>query len=624
MFLTRLKAGAVVLLASCTMASLTTLATERAQAGRDDGRPVAASAAVGSASPGPPHDPAADAAAKAKKPQAAGGDGVVQSKGPILTPDGKLVYVNVYSTDPNADQKDLFNFANVFVMPRLSRRIKGMGIPRILGNLTFAMRVWLKPDRMRAHNLSSVDIMKAVTPSRIVGREYDLRLMSLVEDRSGIPAEGWNLVIVAAVDRVLHFRIFDSDGKKVVDTDEKRLTEQARPIEDLRKQLVSLRPPHELTESEKYQAVDAVLYDPRGDPGAFLELESENCRVVDAVTSIVGHTRGSAGRHDPFTGKTSQSKEYVQIYTGRYNKPEQYGQIVLRANDEGEILRLKDVGELELIPQLFDNDSDVDGHPSDALVLKQASGSNAADVIEAIKEELEQTRKESVPLGMNFEVIPLENPGMIYAVIKPPLRSTLEYTSAKCHELGAIAKGIDEITSVASLAGYQIRTEYRGSDAGTCLIQLKNRSDRKLTSRQIIEKLEEKCRTMSVHLEFFEPPAVSVFVAAGGFSVRVLDRTNSNNDERLGRVPETYMDDLLKRKGVERLFVFLASSYPQYELVINNDVAMRRGVSIAYAMENLAIVVGGNVQAERKSRRLAEDFSTLFVKNDRGELEPYR
>ena len=137
---------------------------------------------------------------------------------------------------------------------------------------------------------------------------------------------------------------------------------------------------------------------------------------------------------------------------------------------------------------------------------------------------------------------------MIYAVIETPRGSTLEYTSAKCHELEAIAKGIDEITSVSSLAGYQIRTEGRGLNEGTCLIHLKNRSDRKLTSRQIIEKLEEKCRTMNVNLEFFEPPAVSVFVAAGGFSVRVLDKTNSNNDKRPGRVPETFMDDLLKRK----------------------------------------------------------------------------
>ena len=97
-------------------------------------------------------------------------------------------------------------------------------------------------------------------------RKFDLRLMSSLNDVSGIPTEGNNLIIVAAVNNVLHFRIFDDDGKMVVDTDEKRLTEQAQQIEDLRKQLESLWPPHELT-------------------------RSENCRVITAVTSIVSHPR---------------------------------------------------------------------------------------------------------------------------------------------------------------------------------------------------------------------------------------------------------------------------------------------------------------------------------------------
>src|SRR5215212_6038887 len=63
-----------------------------------------------------------------------------------------LMYVNVYSTGKNVDQKFLYNFANVKVMPRL-KRIQGMGIPRNLGNRTFAMRIWLKPDRMRAYDI---------------------------------------------------------------------------------------------------------------------------------------------------------------------------------------------------------------------------------------------------------------------------------------------------------------------------------------------------------------------------------------------------------------------------------------------------------------------------------------
>jgi hydrophobic/amphiphilic exporter-1 (mainly G- bacteria), HAE1 family len=78
------------------------------------------------------------------------------------------------------------------------------------------------------------------------------------------------------------------------------------------------------------------------------------------------------------------------------------------------------------------------------------------------------------------------------------------------------------------------------------------------------------------------------------------------------------MDDLLNRKDLEGLFTFFASNYPQYELVINTDLAMQKRVSIANAMENLSIVIGS-----WKFRRLAEDFANLFIKNDRGEMVPH-
>ena len=86
----------------------------------------------------------------------------------------------------------------------------------------------------------------------------DLRLMSSVNDVSGIPTVGKSLIIVAVVDHVLHFRIFDDDGTVVVNTDEKLLPGQARQIEDLRKQLESLWPPHELTQNEKVRIIAAV------------------------------------------------------------------------------------------------------------------------------------------------------------------------------------------------------------------------------------------------------------------------------------------------------------------------------------------------------------------------------
>jgi multidrug efflux pump subunit AcrB len=506
MFLTKLKAGAIAVLAICTIASPTALAIARAQADPDNRRPFVAAAAVAIASSQAPQGPAAGAAAKAEEPPDAGSDGVVQSKPRLFTPAGKLMYVNVYSTDNDVNQNSLHDFATVSILPKITRA-RGIGSATILGNGAFPMRAWLNPDRMRAYKLSSADVIKAISEQSLV-----------------VPLTRLGL-----------------------------------------------------------------------------------------ATSISSHST-----------KASRSIEYLLSYAGPYKSASKYENIILRDNPEGEILRLKDVGEVEVGPRFFDVYSVVDGYASATIVFQQLPGWNAAMVSEAVKKDLEKIKAAAFPPGMNFEVIPVEDQDRIDAVIEAPPGATLEYTSAKCHELAAIAKGIDEITSVSSLAGYQIRTEGRGRNEGSCLIHLKDRPDRKLTSRQIIEKLEEECRTISnVKLELFEPPAVSVFVAAGGFSVRVLDKTNSYNDERLGRGPETFMDRLLKRKNQEGLFTFFARNYPQYELVINNDVAMQSGVSIANAMENLPIVVGGDVQSERKFRGLVEDLSHLLVKNDRGKMVPF-
>ncbi len=106
---------------------------------------------------------------------------------------------------------------------------------------------------------------------------------------------------------------------------------------------------------------------------------------------------GSPGRLGQATGKTSQTVEYVLTWVGRYNKPEQYENIILKANPEGEILRLKDVAKVELGSAFYDIYSDIDGHPSAAIVLKQSPGSNAAAVIEEVKKKLEEIKAGVVP-----------------------------------------------------------------------------------------------------------------------------------------------------------------------------------------------------------------------------------
>ena len=135
----------------------------------------------------------------------------------------------------------------------------------------------------------------------------------------------------------------------------------------------------------------------------------------------------------------------------------------------------------------------------------------------------------------------------------------------------------------------------------------------------------------NVKLEFFEPPAVPGFGAAGGFSMRLLDKTNTSDYKRLGEVTDKFMAALSKRKELKNLFTFYTADYPQYELVINNDVAMQKGVSIGKALDNLNILIGSTyeqgfilfnqfykvyVQASPEFRRFPEDLDNMFVKND--------
>ena len=118
----------------------------------------------------------------------------------------------------------------------------------------------------------------------------------------------------------------------------------------------------------------------------------------------------------------------------------------------------------------------------------------------------------------------------------------------------------------------------------------------------------------------------------------LLDKTNTSDYKRLGEVTKSFMAALSQRKELMNLFTFFAADYPQYELIINNEVAMQKGVSIGKAMDNLNIFIGSTyeqgfilfnqfykvyVQALPEFRRYPEDFDNMFVKNDRGEMVPY-
>ena len=235
--------------------------------------------------------------------------------------------------------------------------------------------------------------------------------------------------------------------------------------------------------------------------------------------------------------------------------------------------------------------------------------------------------------------IPSEDQGMLYAIIQTPPGSTLERTNDLSNKLVDVITKVEGVKSVSSIAGYEVLTEGRGSNAGTCLINLKPWSERKHSVGDIIEELEQKAKSIpGATIEFFDPPAVPGFGAAGGFALQLLDKTNSGDYKQLEKVTTDFMNEMRKRKEITGLFTFFSANYPQYEIEIDNQAAMQKGVTIGNAMNTLSIFVGSTyelgfikyqrffkvfVQAAPEFRKLPTDIMNLYVKNNRDEMVPF-
>ncbi|SOD14836.1 efflux RND transporter permease subunit [Pedobacter xixiisoli] len=667
-----------------------------------------------------------------------------------------LMYVNVFSKDPHMNENFLYNYADINVIPEL-KRVEGVGFADILGNREYAMRIWLKPDKMLAYKISSEEVLEALN-------------------------------------------------------------------------------------NQSFEA--------------------------------------SPGKTGEASGKRSESFEYVLKYPGRFTKEADYKNIVLRASANGELLRLKDVADVEFGSAMYDLYSHLDGKPSAAIVLKQSYGSNAQEVIENVKKRLEEIKAENFPKGMDYEIsydvskfldasiekvvhtlieafilvglvvfiflgdwrstlipaiavpvsligsfifmqffgitlnlitlfalvlaigivvddaivvieavhakmeadkrlsvlkatqlaltdiggaivaitflmasvfipvafmsgpvgvfyrqfsitmataiilsgvvaltltpalcaillkkhnanhhtkksiidkgldafnawffrltgryqkvmnkviarkvalfgvlgifcvatyflsnsvpsgfIPNEDQGMIYAIIQTPPGSTLERTNQISEKLEKICEEIEGVSSVSALAGYEVLTEGTGANSGTCLINLKDWKDRKNTAQDIIKELEEKSKDMpGAMVEFFQPPAIPGYGAAGGFELRLLDKAGRNNYVEMEKVSKDFVKELNKRPELQSVFTFYSASFPQYMLNIDNDKAQQKGVTPEKALETLSDLIGSNyetnfikfgrqykviVQSLPQYRALPADVMKLYVKNNRDEMVPF-
>jgi len=680
---------------------------------------------------------------------------LVQREGVIITPiqPSMLMYVNLYSMTESMDEKFLYNYANVNMIPEINR-IKGVARSQILGSRTYAMRIWLNPDRMRAYNISVEEVMDALGDQSIVGRPGRIGQSSGIEAQSleyvltykgrfSTPEE-YNDVIIRANSKgeLIHlkdiakvelgsefFDIYSNlDGypSAAIVLKQNYGSNASDVIDDVKATLEEMKatfPPgmdykisydvSQFLDASIEQVIDTlrdafilvalvvfiflgdwrstlipILAVPVSLIGAFFVIqlfglsinlvtlfalvlaigivvddaivvveavhakmaEFPNISPYQAVKRVLGEISGAIIAITAVMVSVFLPISFMSGPVGTF-----YRQFSITMASS---IVISAIIALTLTPvlcaMLLKNDH---GKPKKKNILsKSLDGFNrvfdnlTGKYVRLLRSMVSRRwltfgilaafcvgiyiQSQYLPAGF----IPSEDQGTIYAIIQTPPGATLERTNEVAQRLQKICEEIDGVESVSSLAGYEIMTEGRGSNAGTCLINLKPWSEREHSVKEIMEELEEESKGLGAIVEFFEPPAIPGFGSSGGFSMRLLDKTNNTDYQDFDKINKKFMDDLGKRKELTGLFTFFAANYPQYDLQIDNDKAMQKGVSIGKAMENLNIMIGSTyeqgfirfgrffkvyVQSDPEFRKLPSDVMNLFVKNESGDMVPY-
>ena len=116
--------------------------------------------------------------------------------------------------------------------------------------------------------------------------------------------------------------------------------------------------------------------------------------------------------------------QYTMKYRGRRMTPEEFGEIVIRSTADGQVLRLKDVADIELGGESYAYKGYANGHPGIAALVFQTAGSNATQVVEEIEELLEEIKAE-LPKGI--EIVRLQNVNdFLYASMHEVIKTLIE------------------------------------------------------------------------------------------------------------------------------------------------------------------------------------------------------
>ena len=158
-----------------------------------------------------------------------------------------------------------------------------------------------------------------------------------------------------------------------------------------------------------------------------LWLDPDKMRAYSLVPSDVSGVL-SAQNFEAAPGSLGESGdrtyEYSLRYKGRLKSIPEYENIIIKSDDAGNIIRLKDVAKIELGSLSYSINSLSDGNPAVTGMVSQIAGSNANDIVTAIKAEIQELEKDFPP-GMKMTYV-LDVTDFLYASIWHVIQTLLE------------------------------------------------------------------------------------------------------------------------------------------------------------------------------------------------------
>lgn len=145
--------------------------------------------------------------------------------------------------------------------------------------------------------------------------------------------------------------------------------------------------------------------------------------VPSDITAVLAEQNIEAATGS-FGENSDETYQYTMKYRGRLITPEEFGEIVIRSTEDGEVLKLKDVADVELGKESYAYHGSLNGHPGVSCMVFQTAGSNATEVNQNIDKFLAEAAK-SLPKGVALTQIMSAN-DFLFASIHEVIKTLFE------------------------------------------------------------------------------------------------------------------------------------------------------------------------------------------------------